>query len=40
MCREGDPADPSDPSVPPVAAVCVYPNLVAIAKERPRRLDA
>jgi deoxyribose-phosphate aldolase len=28
--------DPSDPSVPSVAAVCVYPNLVAAAVERVR----
>jgi len=26
--------DPTDPSVPPVAAVCVYPNLVPVARER------
>src|SRR3954454_8017635 len=26
--------DPSDPGVPSVAAVCVYPNLVRVAKER------
>ncbi len=26
--------DPTDPSVPSVAAVCVYPNLVPIAKQR------
>ena len=26
--------DPSDPSIPPVAAVCVYPNLVPVARER------
>src|SRR5262249_49651929 len=26
--------DPSDPSVPSVAAVCVYPNLVPVARER------
>ena len=28
--------DPSDASIPSVAAVCVYPNLVATAKERLR----
>ncbi len=28
--------DPSDPSIPSVAAVCVYPNLVATAVERVR----
>src|SRR5215207_1067509 len=26
--------DPVDPTVPPVAAVCVYPNLVPVAKEK------
>src|SRR5436309_8976247 len=26
--------DPSDPSIPSVAAICVYPNLVATAKQR------
>ena len=26
--------DPTDPSIPSVAAVCVYPNLVPIAKQR------
>jgi len=26
--------DPTDPSVPPAAAVCVYPNLVPVARER------
>jgi deoxyribose-phosphate aldolase len=26
--------DPSDASVPPVAALCVYPNLIAAARER------
>jgi deoxyribose-phosphate aldolase len=26
--------DPSDPTVPSVAAVCVYPNLVPVARER------
>src|SRR4029078_13196092 len=26
--------DPADPSLPPVAAVCVYPNLVAAGGER------
>jgi len=26
--------DPGDPSVPPVAAVCVYPNLIPVARER------
>src|SRR5437764_13801019 len=26
--------DPSDPTIPSVAAICVYPNLVPVAKER------
>ena len=28
--------DPSDPSLPSVAAICVYPNLVPVARERLR----
>ena len=32
MCAKAVRPDPSDLSVPPVAAVCVYPDLVAIAK--------
>ena len=28
--------DPTDPAIPPVAALCVYPNLVPVAVERPR----
>jgi deoxyribose-phosphate aldolase len=31
--------DPSDPGVPSVAALCVYPNLVPVAKERLRGSD-
>ncbi len=31
--------DPVDPAVPSVAALCVYPNLVAVAKERLQRSD-
>jgi deoxyribose-phosphate aldolase len=26
--------DPADPTVPPVAAVCVYPDLIGVARER------
>jgi deoxyribose-phosphate aldolase len=26
--------DPADPTVPPVAAVCVYPDLIAVAREK------
>jgi deoxyribose-phosphate aldolase len=32
MCAKARRPDPSDPSVPPVAAVCVYPDLVALAR--------
>jgi deoxyribose-phosphate aldolase len=34
LCSKAMRPDPTDPSVPSVAAVCVYPNLVATAKER------
>jgi deoxyribose-phosphate aldolase len=33
MCAKARQPDPSDLSVPPVAAVCVYPDLVRVAKE-------
>src|SRR3954454_813965 len=33
LCAKAVRPDPSDPSVPPVAAVCVYPDLVATAVE-------
>jgi deoxyribose-phosphate aldolase len=33
LCRKAITPDPADPSLPPVAAVCVYPSLVAVAKE-------
>src|ERR671920_1826884 len=26
--------DPSDLTIPPVAAVCIYPNLIEVARER------
>jgi deoxyribose-phosphate aldolase len=32
LCGKGRRPDPSDPDVPPVAAICVYPDLVAVAK--------
>jgi deoxyribose-phosphate aldolase len=32
MCRKAMTVDPDDPTLPPVAAVCVYPALVAVAK--------
>src|SRR6267143_6831274 len=34
LCSKAVRPDPSEPSVPSVAAVCVYPNLVPVAKER------
>jgi deoxyribose-phosphate aldolase len=34
LCSKAARPDPVDRTVPPVAAVCVYPNLVPIAKER------
>ena len=34
LCSKAVRPDPSDASVPSVAAVCVYPNLVATAKRR------
>ncbi len=34
LCSKARRPDPADPSVPSVAAVCVYPNLVGVARER------
>jgi deoxyribose-phosphate aldolase len=34
LCSKAMRPDPVDPSIPPVAAICVYPNLVATAKSR------
>jgi len=34
LCQKAVRPDPVDPSVPSVAAVCVYPNLVPVARER------
>src|SRR6476469_3325522 len=34
LCSKAIRPDPSDPGVPSVAAVCVYPSLVAVAKAR------
>src|SRR3982750_76092 len=34
LCSKAIRPDPSDPNVPSVAAVCVYPTLVPVAKER------
>jgi len=33
LCAKGLHPDPSDPTLPPVAAICVYPPFVALAKE-------
>jgi deoxyribose-phosphate aldolase len=33
LCAKAQRPDPSDPSVPQVAAICVYPDLVATAKD-------
>src|SRR4029077_17647898 len=32
LCAKARPPDPADPDVPPVAAVCVYPDLVGVAR--------
>ena len=32
LCAKARQPDPADPAVPPVAAVCVYPDLVALAR--------
>ncbi len=32
MCAKARRPDPSDPAVPPVAAVCIYPDLVGLAR--------
>ena len=34
LCAKAMHPDPGDPSIPSVAAVCVYPNLVAVAKKK------
>jgi deoxyribose-phosphate aldolase len=34
LCAKGIRPDPTDPTCPRVAAICVYPDLVAIAKEQ------
>jgi deoxyribose-phosphate aldolase len=34
LCAKARRPDPGDPEVPPVAAVCVYPDLVGVARER------
>jgi deoxyribose-phosphate aldolase len=32
LCAKGRQPDPTDPSTPPVAAICIYPDLVPVAK--------
>jgi deoxyribose-phosphate aldolase len=32
LCAKGRHPDPTDPSTPPVAAICIYPDLVPVAK--------
>lgn len=32
LCAKGMRPEPSDPSIPSVAAICIYPSLVAVAK--------
>ncbi len=34
LCSKAIRPDPSDPSIPSTAAICVYPNLVPVARER------
>ncbi len=34
LCRKALTPDPADPALPPVAAVCVYPSLVPVAREQ------
>jgi deoxyribose-phosphate aldolase len=33
LCAKGRRPDPADPSVPSVAAICVYPSMVTVARE-------
>jgi deoxyribose-phosphate aldolase len=39
LCAKGLHPDPGDPGVPPVAAICIYPDMVATAKEALRHSD-
>jgi deoxyribose-phosphate aldolase len=34
VCAKAVRPDPTDPSIPPVAAVCIYPQLVPVAREQ------
>ena len=40
LCAKARQPDPADPAVPPVAAVCVYPDLVAVARSALGERDA
>jgi len=33
LCAKGMRPDPSDPSIPSVAAICIYPSLISVAKK-------
>jgi len=33
LCAKGLHPDPGDPSVPPVAAICIYPDMVPVARD-------
>src|SRR5204863_1475705 len=33
LCAKGLRPDPSDPEVPPVAAICIYPDMVPVARQ-------
>jgi deoxyribose-phosphate aldolase len=36
LCSKAMRPDPADTTIPPVAAVCIYPNLIEVARERVR----
>ena len=40
LCAKAVQPDPGDPTCPRVAAVCIYPDLVAVARQALRRLRA
>src|SRR5678816_332903 len=33
MCAKGIHPDPSDPAIPSVAAICIYPTFIAVARD-------
>src|SRR5215217_4350795 len=33
LCAKGLHPDPGDPAVPPVAAICIYPDMVPVARD-------